>query len=252
MRIGLVRFLNARPLDFAFQTLPERYPDVECHPDTPSRLVGRLLAGELDAALISSVECYRNRSTLSWCDTVGVASEHEVQSLLYLRRQCDPLDAPVRRIYMDEGSRTTVALTRLLYLQEFGELPECVSTSPDRIPSLVDAESAGLVIGDAALALFECPGEFHFRDMVEWWRKKTGLPFVAALWAYPTHRIADFPDSFFTTALDLGMERIDAILSQYGERYRAYLTDALHYHLTSRDREALALFSSLLQGRGLL
>lgn len=252
MRIGLVRFLNARPLDFAFQTMPERYPDVECHPDTPARLVERLLAGELDAALISSVECYRNQSTLSWCEQVGVASETEVQSLLYLRRRCDSLDVPVRRIYMDEGSRTTVALTRLLYSQEFAEIPECVSASPDSIPSLLDAESAGLMIGDAALALYESPGEFHFRDMVTWWRKKTGLPFVAALWAYPTQRIADFPDSFFTTALDLGMERIDAILARYGEHYREYLTGALHYRLTSSDREALALFSSLLQGRGLL
>lgn len=252
MRIGLVRFLNARPLDFAFQTMPERYPGVECHPDTPARLVEKLLAGQLDAALISSVECYRNRETLSWCEKVGVASETEVQSLLYVRRRTDSLDRPVRRIWMDEGSRTTVALTRLLYLQEFGEIPECCSAPPEQIPSLLDQDSAGLIIGDAALALYEAPGALHFRDMVTWWRKKTGLPFVAALWAYPTDRTSLFPDSFFTNALDLGLQKMDSILTQYGNHYRHYLTEALHYRLTSSDREALALFSSLLQGRGLL
>lgn len=252
MRLGLVRYLNARPLDFAFQTDTERCTGVTCHPDTPARLVEQLLAGELDAALISSVECFRNADRLAWCDSVGVASESEVQSLLYLRRECDDLDIPVKRIYLDEGSRTTVALVRLLYLRRFGHLPECVSLPPEEIPAKLDADTAGLLIGDAALSMFRSPAGFHFHDLVTWWRSETGLPFVAALWAYPKEKAALFTGGFFESSLEWGLARMDEILARYGEEYRNYLTEALHYRLTAEDRRALAVFSGLLQEKGLL
>lgn len=252
MRLGLVRFLNARPLDYAFQTDRERFAEVECLPDTPARLVLQLLDNRLDAALISSVECFRNADRLDWCDSVGVASEFEVQSLLYVRRDGDNLETPVKRLYLDEGSRTTVALLRLLYLRKFGELPECVSVPPEDIPSLLDSETAGLLIGDSALAMFHSPQGYHFHDLVRWWRSETNLPFVAALWAYPKEQSNHFPNEFFESALQWGIDRIDDILALYGEQYRSYLTESLHYRLTAEDRQGLKTFAALLQETGLL
>lgn len=252
MRIGLVRYLNARPLDYAFRVRPDRYAGVECLPETPARLLQMLLSGQVDTALISSVECYRHRDALAWCDRVGVASDREVQSLLYIRRREDPLTESVRRIFMDEGSRTTVALTKLLYLKRFGEIPECVTLPPEEIPERLDSGTAGLLIGDAALKMFRSPGPFHFRDLVSWWNEETGLPFVAALWAYPREKASLFPDSFFTEALDTGLTRMEDILKENGPQYRDYLTHALHYNLNEADRQALEVFSSQLQERGLL
>lgn len=276
MRLGLVRYLNARPLDFAFQTNLKR-PSLTCHPDTPARLAQQLLSGELDAALISSVECFRNADRLNWCKTVGVASETEVQSLLYVRREEDDLSAPVKTLYLDEGSRTTVALIQLLYLQQFGHLPDCISLHPEEIPSRLGGDSAGLLIGDAALALFQAPDGFHFRDLVTWWRSLTGLPFVAALWTYPKEKSSLFEkdaglghlpeggasedssseggeshSGFFEEALEAGLDQMEDIIAIYGEQYRHYLTVALHYRLSAADQQGLALFSSLLREKGLL
>jgi chorismate dehydratase len=252
MRLGLVRYLNARPLDFAFQASKEHARGITCYLDTPARLVSRLLDGELDAALISSVECFRNADRLAWCESVGVAGQFEVRSLLYIRRRFDDLDRPVLRLYLDEGSRTTAALVRLLYLLRFGQLPECISLPPEEIPEQLNSTSAGLLIGDAALSMYQSPGEFHFRDLVTWWRSETGLPFVAALWAFPVEQAETFRDAFFESALAWGLEHLNDILRMYGEEYRSYLTEALHYYLTDEDRRSLRVFSGLLQEKGLL
>jgi len=257
IRLGLVRYLNARPLDFAFQVDSPFSANVVCQPDTPARLIEQLLAGKLDAALVSSVECLRNRSTLNYCSSVGVASDNAVQSLLYLRRIEDDLKAPVKRLYLDTGSRTTVALVKLLYLQDFGKLPECISLDPHLIADKIDSDSAGLIIGDTALSFFYEPRGFHFYDLVSWWRSRTGLPFVAALWAYPKEKSSLFEaakpnQGLFEQALDYGLQHIEDILKEYGEVYRPYLTKALHHRLTDADQKALTEFESLLRAKDLL
>lgn len=252
MRLGLVRYLNARPLDYAFQTDVRFYPNVRCFPDTPAELVNRLLSGDLDAALISSVECFRNSDRLYWCNTVGVASNFEVQSLIYFRKESDSLEQPVNRLYLDEGSRTTVALLKLLYLRKFGTIPECISKPPEQIPNLLDSNSAGLLIGDSALHTYHSPNGFHFRDLVTWWHQETKLPFVAALWAYPKEKQHLFPNEFFNNSLSTGLSRLEEILAQNGEQYRHYLTKSLHYWLTDNDQQALTMFSKLLQEQNLL
>lgn len=252
MRLGLVRYLNARPLDYAFQAEPTLYANVNCFPDTPAELVKRLLANDLDAALISSVECFRNSNQLDWCKSVGVASDFEVQSLIYFRKKSDSLDEPVSRLYLDNSSRTTIALLKLLYSRKFGKLPECVSLPPNQIAEAIDSNSAGLLIGDSALHTYHSPNGFHFRDLVNWWNQETNLPFVAALWAYPKKKKDLFPDEFFNNALQIGLSRLDEILSKNGQQYRHYLTKSLHYWLTEDDRQALKKFSTLLQEQNLL
>ncbi|HMY65661.1 MAG TPA: ABC transporter substrate-binding protein, partial [Leptospiraceae bacterium] len=57
MRIGLVKHSNARPLTFGIEKSGEHSLVYE----NPSVLKDLLLEGKLDTALISSVECIRNR-----------------------------------------------------------------------------------------------------------------------------------------------------------------------------------------------
>ncbi len=56
IRIGAVSYLNAKPL---YYDLCEFAPDVRLSMDVPSRLAEQLAAGELDVALIPSVEYLR-------------------------------------------------------------------------------------------------------------------------------------------------------------------------------------------------
>ena len=56
IRVGAVSYLNAKPL---YYRLCEIAPDVRLSMDVPSRLAEQLAAGELDVALIPSVEYLR-------------------------------------------------------------------------------------------------------------------------------------------------------------------------------------------------
>ncbi|MBW7858577.1 MAG: hypothetical protein H3C43_09885 [Leptonema sp. (in: Bacteria)] len=175
-----------------------------------------------------------------------------MKSLVYFLKKSDYLDQPVKRLYLDQGSRTTVALLKLLYKRKFGEIPECISKPPNEIPDLVDSTSAGLLIGDSALHTFDSSNGFQFQDLVSWWHQETKLPFVAALWAYPKEKQHLFPNQFFNDALRIGLSKLEEILAKNGEQYRNYLTKSLHYWLTDDDRQALETFSTLLQEQNLL
>ena len=56
IRVGAVNYLNAKPL---YYKLCELAPEVRLTMEVPSRLAEQLAAGELDVALIPSVEYLR-------------------------------------------------------------------------------------------------------------------------------------------------------------------------------------------------
>ncbi|MHC5537244.1 MqnA/MqnD/SBP family protein [Singulisphaera rosea] len=56
IRVGAVNYLNAKPLYYRLEDIS---PRVELLMDFPSRLADRLTRGELDVALIPSVEYFR-------------------------------------------------------------------------------------------------------------------------------------------------------------------------------------------------
>ncbi|MFN9234861.1 MAG: MqnA/MqnD/SBP family protein [Planctomyces sp.] len=56
LRIGAVSYLNSRPL---VQTLASHAPTASLTLDYPSRLADQLASGQLDVALIPSVEYFR-------------------------------------------------------------------------------------------------------------------------------------------------------------------------------------------------
>ena len=58
MRIGAVRYLNSKPLIYRLQELA---PWAELRLDVPSRLADQLASGDLDVALIPSIEYFRGQ-----------------------------------------------------------------------------------------------------------------------------------------------------------------------------------------------
>jgi len=75
--LGSVPFVNAAPLTYLFGT--EVIPDVALVTAAPSHLLPRLLAGELDAALIPVADFFRNDS-LTMVDGLGIAADGAVES----------------------------------------------------------------------------------------------------------------------------------------------------------------------------
>jgi chorismate dehydratase len=180
LRIGCVKYLNARPLIRGWED--------EVDFDHPSALCGKLAAGELDIALVSSFEFLRNPS-YRIVDDISISSAGPVYSVIVAYRGDI---SEVEEIELDPAAETSGNLLRCL-LAEVQLAPrvqrstDILSVGPaDVSPAVAKAISsrcARLLIGDQAIRFRQRhAGEFHFWDLGEQWNKVVGLPFVYALW----------------------------------------------------------------------
>jgi chorismate dehydratase len=88
--------------------------------DLPSRLADRLAKGDLDIALIPSIEFFQNPSYTIVSDAC-IACRGPVLSVKLFSR------VPFEKIItlaLDEGSRTSVALVRTLLRERYGLSPQ--------------------------------------------------------------------------------------------------------------------------------
>jgi len=173
LRVGSVPYLVGRPLDCGL----ESEPGIEFSRHVPARLVEMLRAGELDVALVSSIEMFRQPG-YRYIPEIGVSGNGHVASVqLFLRRPVSEL----RTIALDPSSRTAATLVRVL----LADRPE---SAPDffEVPAGEDPRASGcdawLRIGDPALREFLTPDAPKVFNPSKAWSERTGLPFVFAAW----------------------------------------------------------------------
>jgi chorismate dehydratase len=249
IRIGAVSYLNARPLFFC---LPRLAPRAEIVVDVPSRLAEGLASGDLDVALVSSIQHFRTPGSTIVSDAC-VACHGPVRSLkLYGRVAPDR----VRTLALDDGSRTSAALTRILLKERFGLEPQI-----ERLPigaSAADTRAdAVMLIGDRGMRAPE--GRFQFVwDLGEEWFRWTGLPFVCAMWVARPRVDLDGLERALEAARDEGQRRLAEIarlaapdVGIPAEECLAYLRDNLVFRLGERERRGLLLFSEHAVRHGL-
>lgn len=257
IRIGAVSYLNSKPLIEGLQELLDDHGgglrSAELILDYPSRLADQLSRGELDIALIPSVESFSDPDYEIVSDAC-VATRGPVMSVkLFFRTH--PGD--VRTLALDEGSRTSAALSRIMLEERYGVRPQlCKLPLGDRLED--SPADAVLLIGDRAM--HEPVGPFHaVWDLGSEWLRWTGLPFVFAMWV--TRRGADLGSVplALNQARDLGCEHTAQIAAreapQVGitEQVAArYLREHLHFHLGSAERHGLQLFHELALRQGLV
>jgi len=243
MRIGAVNYLNSKPLVWG---LEQRAQQSQVRFDLPSRLADSLAAGRLDVALIPTVEFFRS-SSYSIASDACVACRGPVLSVK-LHFRLPPPD--VRSVALDEGSRTSAALTKILLAELHGVSPRW---EPLPIGSGLDATAADavLLIGDRAIQ--PAAGTFHeVWDLGDVWQTWTGLPFVFAMWiARPgidTKSIAQL----LAASRDDGVQHLDEIAAAAAESLdisqdlaRDYLRNNLHFTLGPEELEGLARFRAL-------
>ncbi|MFO0960966.1 MAG: MqnA/MqnD/SBP family protein [Isosphaeraceae bacterium] len=88
----------------------------------------------------------------------------------------------IRRLALDEGSRTSQALCRVWLDERHGVRPEAIEHLPMGVPAEESTADAVLLIGDRAMR--DPAGPFVEKvDMARAWQEMTGLPFVFAVWA---------------------------------------------------------------------
>ncbi|MCH8829451.1 MAG: menaquinone biosynthesis protein [Planctomycetes bacterium] len=243
LRIGAVGYLNSKPL---LEGLPVLLPAAEIVLDYPSRLAEGLSSGELDVALIPSVECFQHPEYRVISDACVAAHGPVLSVKLYSRVPV----GEIRRLALDEGSLTSAVLVRVILSERHGVEPEIETLPLGRDLGESDADAV-LLIGDRAMH----PPEESFVetwDLGEEWRQWTGLPFVFALWVSRGDSRTEGLDEAFSQARDRGVERLAEIAEREAKQLGIdaqtaydYLRNNLHFQLGSAERSGLNLFREL-------
>ncbi len=252
IRVGAVSYLNAKPL---YHRLGEFAPEVRLSMDVPSRLAEQLAAGELDVALIPSIEYLRGVDRgYEIVPDFAIAARGPVRSVkVFSRVPWDRID----RLALDAGSRTSQALARIWLEARHGVRPGVVEELPLGVSALESTADAVLVIGDRAMKV---PHEaFHdVVDLAEGWVGMTGLPFVFALWvARGGVDLRDLPEALARSRAE-GLAHADELAAVHGPRLGLdvascydYLTKVLSYDLGEPEIAGLRRFAAMAARLGL-
>lgn len=249
LRVGAVQYLNTKPLVHGLGT-----PLIDLRYDLPSRLADQLAAGRLDVALIPTVELFRGDGYRLISDAC-IACRGPVMSVtLFFRTAVHRVSS----LAVDEGSRTSAALAKILLAERFGVRPS-VEVLPIGSGLGDTAADAVLLIGDRALGRGGEAGAFQLAwDLGDEWCRWTGLPFVFAVWAARRGVVAPELDRILGAARDAGRANLAAIAAAEASRHgltvaqcHSYLSENLHYDLGDREREAIELFRRLAGRLGL-
>jgi chorismate dehydratase len=245
LRVGAVSYLNAKPLIVALAKLA---PHVEIVIDFPSRLADALGAGELDVAMIPSIE-YARQSDCTIVSDACIACDGPVRSVkLYSRVPVEQ----IRSLALDEGSRTSAALARILLKEQFGLNPAICLLPLGASVDDVWADAL-VLIGDRGM--LPAGGEFSFVwDLGEQWSAWTELPFVFAMWIARPGVDLQGLQHVLSAARDEGLTRLEEIahceaplLGISEEDCLSYLRDHLKFRLGERQRRALQMFYTLAE-----
>lgn len=243
MRIGAVNYLNSKPLVYG---LAEHAPNDHVLFDLPSRLADSLAAGRLDVALIPSVELLRAPGYRIVSDAC-VACRGPVLSVK-LHFRVPP--AKVRTVALDEGSRTSSALTQILLAELYGVRPRWEPLPIGCGPEATAADAV-LFIGDRAMR--RTNEEFvEDWDLGERWTAWTGLPFVFAMWTARAKLDSREVETALAAARDRGLRHLPEIAASEApalgisiDLATRYLRDTLHFTLGADERTGLLRFRDL-------
>jgi len=233
IKIGCVPYLNAKPL-------LEGLEGVVLHP--PADLVGMLVEGKLDVALLPAVEVLRR--SLDHVPGIAIASPGKTDSV----RLHHSVEIPdIRRVALDRNSRTSNMLTRIILEKRYGLRPRYVVRDPSAGISF-KAVDAAVTIGDTSFR----PSGVPFLDLGTEWKAFTGRPFVYALWAHrPGHPKAAEIAATLRASKKRGTARIPAIARREAKRLgltptfcRTYLTEYITFDLGPAERAGLKLFGT--------
>lgn len=253
LRVGAVSYLNTRPLIY---DLHQRLRGIgTLSLNLPSRLADDLAAGDLDVALIPSIEYFRG----SWrgyqiVSDAAIACRGPVWSVRLLSRVAVE---KIQTIALDVGSRTSAALAGVLLRRVYGIEPQSVPLGLEQLPESVEADAV-LLIGDRAM--HPPAGIYHeIIDLGQWWNDLTGLPFVFAMWVARREVDCRPLAEILAQSRDQGLRHVEQIArAEAGPNgltvvdLHRYLTEHLHFYLGSDEWTALEAYRAGVVDAGLL
>jgi chorismate dehydratase len=165
--------------------------------------------------------------------------------------------AAVRRLALDEGSRTSVALAQILLEELAGVTPQCEPLPIGCGLESTDADAV-LLIGDRAIQSLASPA-VEIWDLGQRWYDWTGLPFVFAAWVARPEIGTTELETLLAGARDRGVAHLAEIAAAEAltlgistELAVRYLRDSLHFALGEQELKGLRRFARLCAERGLV
>lgn len=254
IKLGIHSFLNAMPLVWPFVTGQMEHP-FELAFDTPARLSDRLARGELDVAMVPSVEVARHPG---WRVVPGaaIASDGAVGTVLVV--STIPLKE-VRRLAVDTKSRTSVVMIEIIFQKRFGRAPQLVPMVDD-LSSMLETCEGAMVIGNTAFAAARLSAEgYRVEDLGRHWYALTHKPFVHAVYAVREGVELGSAAPLLTQAKREGLAQLEAIAEREGpalglepDEALSYLKEKILYDLGPREVQGLETFFALARELGLL
>lgn len=226
LRVGRIRYINCYPVYGAIERgiVPL---DGELVDGVPTHLNRLMASGDLDISVVSAVEYAKDAQQFLLLPELGITSDGPVRSVMLFSRR-DARDLGGRRVVVSRSSMTSVHLLELLFEHVWKCRPEFVPGDAEMADIARfddDDHEARLVIGDAALRLFDAANRggpwaerYPFReDLGAAWKAWTGLPFVFAVWVAqrrtPVHAALSAHASLIASR-DWGLAHLDQLSAQ--------------------------------------
>ena len=263
MRIGRIRYLNTRPVYYALEvgaTEPgEEWIMVE---GTPAQLNQMLARGELDVSVVSCVEYARRWREYYIMPRLCIGADGEVGSVLFFSKR--PLEELTdREVWLTRSSLTSKTLVKWI-MEEKGVRPLYREFVMGEEVFLNNHTEAILLIGDEALKKRESGVFPYCLDLGSYWKAKTGLPFVFALWCVRREAVEREPGEVekvwkaLLESRDYSARHLEDVARLFHRQAglsprqcREYLA-GLDFELTRGHIRGMELFFSLLVERGLI
>ena len=243
IRVGIVNYLNTRPMLYGIQHSP-LIQDIVLVQDYPASIADQLKEDAIDIGLVP-VAAIRDIPNAMVVGNFCIGCDGPVASVCLFSEV--PI-AQVKSVLLDYQSRTSVELAKLLLRDHWKMEPEYISTSA-AYESEIEGTTAGLVIGDRALAQ-RSKSPFIY-DLGEAWKVHTGKPFVFAAWVSNKELDPEFVEAF-DEANALGIQNIQNVISETefaSFDMEEYYTKYIQYRLDDAKKEGMELFLEKIAGK---
>jgi chorismate dehydratase len=264
LRISVVQYLNTAPLvrGFTHGPLQGKY---DLSFTVPSQCAEALRTGAAAVAIIPAIE-YQRIPGLVILPDLSIASKERVRSLLIVAKS--PI-REARHIALDQSSRSTQALTRILCDARWLITPQFSEAAPD-LAAMLATSDAALLIGDPALRLaiaaeqhvtpgkdgaLICTGaqiglpqfaKLYLYDVVHEWWQLTERPAILAVWAARAEIATPEIAADFSASLAYGLAHLTEIcfeasreLNLPEKELSLYLRTNIDYSLDAENLKGL-------------
>ncbi|HVE57157.1 MAG TPA: menaquinone biosynthesis protein [Pyrinomonadaceae bacterium] len=270
-RISASSYSNTAPLIWSFLYGTNRGKFELILDNAPARSAELLSQNRVDAALVPVIEYQRIRDVLL-VPEVCVGARTRVRSVCLVTKGEDLKD--VKTVVLDVSSKTSVALTKIIFRDFLGFEPVYKTAKPNLTEMLSDSDCA-LLIGDPALMIADSgfrisdltktqnpkpktQSQFRKFDLAETWRGFTGFGFVFAMWMANRGKAETAGKIDFAAARDEGLAHLDEIIRNYETEinlpradFKKYLSENISYSIDDSMQKGLELYFKLAHKNGL-